>query len=277
MRNPVKLPSVGHPLKNLRAKIFERDAGAGHKILDRARDDDVVGTSETCDPRGDVHSDAPYVVVRKFDFASVNACANRYSERAQRRDNGLCALNGARGSVERCKKAVPQRLDLPPTKAGQLSSYDLVVLVQQVAPTAVAQCRGLLGRADDIGKENRGQHPIDHDWRSRAGQKLVYRIGDLAGAISNKRYVVASRKLEVARIGDERCEFSPPFDIDGHVILAVDDKRRDMNGGEDGRYVNLAVQPHNLDAGRGICAKALELAPPFLKGLVPDHGGANIG
>src|ERR1700732_427414 len=59
MRNPVKLPSVGHPLKNMRAKIFERDAGAGHKILDRARDDNIVGTSETCDPRGDVYCDAP--------------------------------------------------------------------------------------------------------------------------------------------------------------------------------------------------------------------------
>src|SRR5260221_8075843 len=89
MRNPVKLPGVRQPLKNMRAKISERNAGAGHKILDRARDDDVVGTYEICDPRGDVHCNAPYVVVRKFDFASVNACANRYSERVQRGDDGL--------------------------------------------------------------------------------------------------------------------------------------------------------------------------------------------
>ena len=52
-----------------------------------------------------MHCDAPYVVVRDFDFASVNACANRYSERAQRSDDGLCAVNGACRAVERCEKA----------------------------------------------------------------------------------------------------------------------------------------------------------------------------
>src|SRR5271170_2746008 len=120
MRNPVKLPRVGNALENVRAKILERDAGAGHEILDRTRDHNIVGTSESCDPRGDVHSDAPYVVVGNFDFAGVNACANRYSERTQRSDDGLCAVNGACWAVERCKKAVPQRLHLAPTKAGQL-------------------------------------------------------------------------------------------------------------------------------------------------------------
>jgi hypothetical protein len=80
MRNPVKLPCVGNALENMCTEILERDAGAGHKILDCARDDDVVGTPETCDPRSDVHGDAPYVVVRNFDFAGVNAGANRNFE-----------------------------------------------------------------------------------------------------------------------------------------------------------------------------------------------------
>src|ERR1700731_1544418 len=161
MRNPVKLPGVRHAFENVRAEILERDAGAGHKILDRTRADDVVGTSETCDPRGDVHCDAPYVIVRNFDFASVNACANRYSERAQRGDDRLCAVNGTCRAIERCKKAVPKRFHFTPTKAGQVSSYSLVVLVQQVAPTAVAERGSLLGRTDDVGKENRGEHPVD--------------------------------------------------------------------------------------------------------------------
>ncbi len=80
MRNPVKLPGVGNALENMCTEILERDAGAGHKILDCAGDDNVVGTPETCDPRGDVHRDASYVVVRDFDFAGVNAGANRYFE-----------------------------------------------------------------------------------------------------------------------------------------------------------------------------------------------------
>jgi hypothetical protein len=44
MRNPVKLPGVGNALENVRAEILERDAGASDKILNRARDDNIVGT-----------------------------------------------------------------------------------------------------------------------------------------------------------------------------------------------------------------------------------------
>jgi hypothetical protein len=45
------------------------------------------------------------------------------------------------------------------------------------------------------------------------------------GVVSDERYVVRSRKLDIARIGDERGEFPAPFDIDGYVVLAMDDKR----------------------------------------------------
>ena len=76
MRNPVKLPIIGHALENVYAEIFELDAGARHNILDGARDDDVVGTSKTRYPRCDVHCNAPDVLPRNFNFAGVYTCAN---------------------------------------------------------------------------------------------------------------------------------------------------------------------------------------------------------
>ena len=69
--NAVKLPIVGHALENVCAEIFERDAGARYNILDGTRDEDVVGASKTRYTRCDVHCDAPDVVPRDFDLASV--------------------------------------------------------------------------------------------------------------------------------------------------------------------------------------------------------------
>ena len=67
--------------------------------------------------------------------------------------------------------------------------------------------------------------------RPRAGQELLDRIGDLSGVVSDERYVVRSREFHIARIGDECGEFPAPFDIDGHIVGAVGDNRRDMNTG----------------------------------------------
>ena len=53
----------------------------------------------------------------------------------------------------------------------------------------IAECSSLLGRADDIGKENRGKHPVDRRRRPRASQKLLDRIDDLQGVVADEGYV----------------------------------------------------------------------------------------
>ena len=57
----------------MRAEILERDAGARYKILDRARDHNIVGTSESGDPRGDEHCDAPEVMCTAMPLMSLFA------------------------------------------------------------------------------------------------------------------------------------------------------------------------------------------------------------
>jgi hypothetical protein len=68
--------------------------------------------------------------------------------------------------------------------------------------TSVAQLSCLLGRADDVGKENRSQHPVDRHHRARTGQELLDGIGDLGNIVTDKRHVVDSGELEVAGTGD---------------------------------------------------------------------------
>ena len=45
----------------------------------------------------------------------------------------------------------------------------------------------LLGRADDVGKEDGRKHPVDRDWRPRASQKLLDRIRNLVGVVADER------------------------------------------------------------------------------------------
>jgi hypothetical protein len=124
------------------------------------------------------------------------------------------------------------------------------MFVQQVAPTPVA---ARLRR-----------------WPPLA--KLPDRIDDLTGIVSYEGYVISSWKFDIAGTGHERSDFPPSFDIHCHVALAMDDKRRDVNGGKNSRYVDLAIQAHDLDAGGGSGTKPLKPTPPFLKCLIANHG-----
>ena len=50
----------------------------------------------------------------------------------------------------------------------------------------VAERGGFLGRADDVGEEHGGKHAVDRDGRTRAGQKLLDRIGDIVGIVADE-------------------------------------------------------------------------------------------
>ena len=70
--------------------------------------------------------------------------------------------------------------------------------VKEIAPAMVADRGGFLGRADDVGEEHRGKHAVDRDGRTRAGQKLLDRIGDVAGIVADYGVMVDPRELEIA-------------------------------------------------------------------------------
>jgi hypothetical protein len=65
-------------------------------------------------------------------------------------------------------------------KAHEVAPDRGVMIVEKIAPTAVAERGSLLGRADDIGKEHRGEHPVD-----RTGARAPVKNSSIASAISS--------------------------------------------------------------------------------------------
>ena len=51
--------------------VDEGETRADHKLLHRARHEDLVRAGERCDSRADVHRDAGHVVGRELDLARV--------------------------------------------------------------------------------------------------------------------------------------------------------------------------------------------------------------
>ncbi len=140
--------------------------------------------------------------------------------------NSTGAANAACRTIESRKNAVPSCLDLMAAKAGEIASDRGVMFVEEIVPPAVAKRGGLLCRANDVSKENRGEHPVDRDRRPRTGQKLLDGIGDLHSIVADERYVVFSRKLDIARAGNVLGEITSTLHVDGHVFGSMDDERR---------------------------------------------------
>jgi hypothetical protein len=56
-----------------------------------------------------------------------------------------------------------------------------MVCCEQLVPAPIAQGCGAFGRADDVGEEDRREHPIRLRNRSRAGEELLDLVRDGVG------------------------------------------------------------------------------------------------
>ena len=69
-------------------------------------------------------------------------------------------------------------------------------VLEQLAPAAVAELDGPLGRADDVGEEDGGQHAVGLRHRPRAGQELLDLVGEL---VDVRRRRSSGRRREARR------------------------------------------------------------------------------
>ena len=179
------MPFAGNTLEGLAAAVAEAQPGARHQVLYGARHQHLARTGERRDARADVNGNPTDIVVDHFAFAGMEPSTDFDPKRPDLLGNGAGAADAARRSVEGGKNAVAGRLDLMAAKACEIAPDRGVMTVEEITPAAVAERGGLLGRADDVGKENRGEYPVDSDRRPRAGQKLFNRIGDLIGIVAD--------------------------------------------------------------------------------------------
>jgi hypothetical protein len=87
------------------------------------------------------------------------------SERSDFVDYRAGAADAARGTVEEREETVASGAELTTAKVLEISPDDAVAAVEHIAPAAIAKGCSLLGRADDIGEENRGEPRVGGNWR----------------------------------------------------------------------------------------------------------------
>jgi hypothetical protein len=75
----------------------------------------------------------------------MEAGANFNAEGSDLVGNGARAAHPARRTVEGSKNAIAGRFDLVAAKAREIAPDCGVVIVQEIAPAAIAERRGLLG------------------------------------------------------------------------------------------------------------------------------------
>ena len=158
----------------------------------RSRTDDDTSTSPgprgRGDPRADVHRDARGRRRRQLlDLAGVDAGPHLEADLA-RRPRRWPAPRGSRAQAHRTRRG-SRRRPYRPRGRGIASSSDAdggVVVLEQVAPAPVAEPRRQLGGADDVGEQDRREHPIRLLGLARPGEELAD-LGDVASGSNQAR------------------------------------------------------------------------------------------
>src|SRR5262245_20984211 len=150
-----QLPRAGHTLQLVLPARRERDAGSGHEVDHRARNQYFTGIGVRLDARGQMHCNAGNIVTSPFDLARVQPDTNVETELARAIAEGAPALDRSRRTVKCRQKPVAKALYPTPAEATHLTHCHIVVLVEQLPPGPVAGQRGASGRVDNVAEENR--------------------------------------------------------------------------------------------------------------------------
>ena len=156
-------PLARDTLEGLGAAVVEAQPRARYQILDCARHQNLASTGKRRNPRANVNSDTTNIVADHFALACMEPSTDLYAERPDFLGNGTGAANAARWTVKGGEKTVARCFHFMASKSREIAPDRGVMIVEQIAPALVAECGGFLGRADDVGEENRGEDAVDWD------------------------------------------------------------------------------------------------------------------
>src|SRR5262249_9813903 len=196
-----EMPLTRHPLEGLESAILEAETGAGDQVLHGAGDEDLAGPRGRGDARPDVDGEPGDLVARELDLAGVEPGANVKTERVDAVAHRARAADRAGGAVERGENPVARGVDLAAPEAAELAPEDRVVPLEEIPPAAIAQGRGLLGGADDVGEEDRGEDAVRLGAVPHPGQELLDLVEDRVGVLT-PGHVVVSREFHELGSGD---------------------------------------------------------------------------
>ena len=136
------------------------------------------GSARRPDPGADVDRHAADVVADQLDLAGVDPGPHVDPEAGDIVLDRAGAADRPRRPVEGGEEAVAHRLHLVAAVAGKLAADGGVVAFEQRPPAAIPQLRRLLGRADDVGEEDRRQRPFGLGRAAAADQELLDLVED---------------------------------------------------------------------------------------------------
>src|SRR6266446_4491040 len=239
----VQRPLSLHALEAMDAVLHEAQARSRDQILQSAGDQHLARVRRGGHAGADVHGDAAHVVAPQLALAGVQAGADLEAERAHRLADGQRTAHRACGTVEGREEAVARRVNLPAAEAAQLLAYGGVVPLEQIAPGAVAEPRGVLRGAHDVGEQHRGQHAVVVDHRARPGEELLDRCEHRLH-VPGIEEVVVSRQLHELGTSDVLGKVAAVAHADVAVAGAVQHEGRHADGLED--RPDVGVQGHGI-------------------------------
>jgi len=163
------------------------------------------------------------------------------------------------GPSKRAKKPSAGRIHLNPAEARKLPADGSVVLVQKLAPAAVAKLRHHLGRADDVREQYGRQHPIGLELFPLSGSDLGAEpldLGEERIRVADCRGEVAAGKLDKPGAGNLLGEVSSAANVEPRQLRAMQDERRYPDRPEHAADVDVEVHTHVIAHGAGADAQA---------------------
>jgi hypothetical protein len=222
----VERPLLRNTFELVFAAVRKAEAGTGHEIPDGARREHLPGLRERSDASRDVHSDASELVTTLFAFTGMDANTKLNTNSPGRFGQSEGALHGPSWAVECSKVPVACCGHLPAAKTLQLTSHDLVMPVEHLPPTPVAQFGRSAGGIDDVRVEQRRQNPIGIRAGSMPSEELLDLVDEPVDITGEDETVIA-RKLYEFGPGDVRGDIAALVYRDEGVVGAVHHEGRD--------------------------------------------------
>ena len=157
----VQPPVLREPLELADTQIDELQPASSHELADRGTDQHLPGTGLGHHPRRQVDPDAGRRITAELHLAGVEPGADLNSQRRHRRHRGDRGAQRWGWSVEPGQEPISRGVHLPATMARHHGPDRLVVAGQQRRPGGIPEVPKAVGRAHDVGEQQR-LHPTRH-------------------------------------------------------------------------------------------------------------------
>src|SRR3990172_7761383 len=128
----------------------------------------------------------------------------------------MSATHRSRWAVECGKEAVARRTELPALEAFELPADQIMMLVEDVSPSAVPHLGSHTRRAHDVGEYQCCYHTVGIRTAACPRQKLLDLV-DQCIRVSDEDEMVSAAKLNQLGAWDQGCQF--PTEFDGYDLV----------------------------------------------------------